>query len=593
MLAESASRVTPVVIGFRVVRFQPYGLVAIGDGLPVPAEVTFRSTSVVVGSRVVRFQPYGFVVIGDGLPVLAEIVPRDASVVVGFRVVRFQPYGFVIIGDGFPVPAEITFRDASVIIKFRVVWFQPYGFVVIGDGLPILAEVSLREAPVIVGSRVVRFQSHGFVAIGYSLLVLAEITFRSTPVVVGFRVVRFQSHGFVVIGDGLPVLAEASLRNAPVDVGFRVVRFQPYGFVVIGDGLPVLAKAVPRDASVVVGFRVVRFQSYGFVVIGDGLPVLAEASLRNAPVDVGSRVVRLQPYGFVVIGNGLPVLAEIIPRGASVVVGFREIWSDLDGLVICRYCGVRRFFFSVFLIEIANRKPRPHRGLSIDFRSDVGYRAPHGDSSINVSSVLIHKGCRNSLVYCGGVWVVPDTPRGLFGLRRIIACGLSVHFFDRISVRFSLATGCSHIFQGALRLVPRTSCLSSYLIESPETEKTDYRGYNRQQGKKDANGGKPPIEGRCPVVEQLPPEFVEAALQRDRGAAFGPDEGRTRGTLLAGRRNLGCAWTRLDGRRSGHGQHNGGDGEDGGRRAPNPIGGHAANFSRASFRRDHGSELTP
>ena len=116
-----------------------------------------------------------------------------------------------------------------------------------------------------------------------------------------------------------------------------------------------------------------------------------------------------------------------------------------------------------------------------------------------------------------------------------------------------------------------------------------------EEREEEADGGEPPIEGLRPVVEQLPPKLV---LQRDLGGVrgtFGRGEGRDQGALLAGWRNPGRAGARRarpNGGRNRHGQRNGGDGEDAGRHAPNPAGGHAVSSSRASFRRDHGSGVT-
>ena len=386
----------------------------------------------------------------------------------------------------------------------------------VGDGFLVKAKAVLRIAPVAVGFGKIRFQPDRFVMVGDGFLVKAKAVLGNAPVAVGFGKIRFQPDRFVMVGDGFLVKAKAVLGNAPVAVGFGKIRFQPDRFVTVGDGFLVKAKAVLHIAPVAVDFGIVRLQPDRLVMVRDGFLMPTKIVLGNTPVAVDFGIVRLQPDRFVMVGDGFLVKAKAVLGNAPVVVGCDIVRLQPNRLIVGMHNLFQIGFFGLFLIEIADGKPRPGFDIVIGSCNDISDGPPLPDRVLSPALPLKRDGGSDLLAYrrCCGialhlfrslpglVGIVIDTLSGHFPHMRFCRIPTSTGFFDKLPCFFGMLLGQFRVL----------ASFGFQVAEPPVREKpaqsAAYCDDNAKQRKEDNRSLEPPIEHPRPVVQHLAPQPV-------------------------------------------------------------------------------------
>ena len=107
----------------------------------------------VVGDRIFRVLPDGLVEITDRPVVVALSIVAKAAVVVGSRVLRVESDRFRVIRDGAIVIAFLEVGIATVVVGRRVLWVDPDGFAVVRNGAITVALAVVGIAAVVEGDR--------------------------------------------------------------------------------------------------------------------------------------------------------------------------------------------------------------------------------------------------------------------------------------------------------------------------------------------------------------------------------------------------------------------------------------------------------
>ena len=190
-------------------------------------------------------------------------------------------------------------------------------------------------------------------------------------------------------------------------------------------------------------------------MVGDGFLVKAKAVLGNAPVAVDFGIVRLQPDRFVTVCDGFLVPAKAVLGNAPVVVGCDIVRLQPDRLIVGMHNLFQIGIFGLFLIEIADGKPRPGFDIVIGSYNIIGDGPPLPDRILNPALLLKRDGGSDRPVYrrCCGialhlfrslpglVGIVLDTLSGHFPHMRFCRIPTFTGFFDKLPCFFGMLSG--------------------------------------------------------------------------------------------------------------------------------------------------------